>query len=80
MRRKAQLLVRNLDVDVVSRLRQRAAAHGQSMEAEHREILRDALLAGGRQRSLKQALLDMPDVGVDADFARVQDRGRKVRL
>ena len=50
------------------------------MEAEHREILRDALLTGGRTRSLKQALLEMPDVGDEADFRRVQDKGRKAAL
>ena len=36
----ATLTVRNLDDDVVRRLRVRAAEHGRSAEAEHREILR----------------------------------------
>ena len=36
----ATLTVRNLDDDVVRRLRIRAAEHGRSAEAEHREILR----------------------------------------
>jgi antitoxin FitA len=36
----ATLTVRNLDEDVVRRLRIRAAEHGRSAEAEHREILR----------------------------------------
>lgn len=80
MSRKAQLIVRNLDVEVVARLRRRAAEHGRSMEAEHREILRDALLTKGRKQSLKQHLLDMPDAGTDSDFARVQDKGRNVAL
>jgi antitoxin FitA len=39
----AQLLVRNLDEEVVRKLRLRAASHGRSVEAEHREILRQAL-------------------------------------
>ena len=39
----AQLLVRNVDEDTVARLKSRAAAHGRSVEAEHREILRAAL-------------------------------------
>jgi plasmid stability protein len=39
----AQLVVRNLDEDVKERLRQRAAANGNSMEAEARLILRTAL-------------------------------------
>jgi antitoxin FitA len=40
------LIVRNVGDDIVSRLKARAAAHGRSAEAEHREILRQALLAG----------------------------------
>jgi antitoxin FitA len=39
----ATLTVRNLDDGVVRRLRIRAAEHGRSAEAEHREILRLAL-------------------------------------
>lgn len=39
------LHVRNVDDDLVHRLRQRAARHGRSIEAEHREILRQALSA-----------------------------------
>lgn len=41
----ASLLVRNLDDELVVRLRQRASRHGRSVEAEHREILRHALSA-----------------------------------
>ena len=40
----ATLTVRNLDDDVVRRLRIRAAEHGRSAEAEHREILRSVLI------------------------------------
>jgi plasmid stability protein len=39
------LLVRNVDDDVARRLRLRAARHGRSVEAEHREILKAALAA-----------------------------------
>lgn len=39
----ATLTVRNLDDDIVRRLRMRAAENGRSAEAEHREILRAAL-------------------------------------
>jgi plasmid stability protein len=39
----AQILVRNIEDDVKTRLQQRAALHGHSMEAEVRDILRDAL-------------------------------------
>ena len=38
------LQVRNLDEDLVVRLKRRASRHGRSAEAEHREILRQALL------------------------------------
>ena len=37
------LHVRNLDDDLVARLKRRAARHGRSTEAEHREILKQAL-------------------------------------
>jgi antitoxin FitA len=39
----ANLHVRNLDEELVRRLKRRAARHGRSAEAEHREILRQAL-------------------------------------
>lgn len=38
-----QLIVRNLDDALVDALKVRATAHGRSAEAEHREILRQAL-------------------------------------
>lgn len=38
------LTVRNVNDDLVRRLKLRAARHGRSAEAEHREILRRALL------------------------------------
>lgn len=74
----AQLIVRNLDEDIVTRLRQRAAKHRRSTEAEHREILRQALLPPGRRVSLKEHLLAMPDAGTDQDFERQADKPRKV--
>jgi plasmid stability protein len=43
----AQLLVRNLDDELVSRLKKRAGGHGVSVEEEHRRILREVLLADG---------------------------------
>jgi antitoxin FitA len=38
----AQLVVRNLEAGVKSRLQRRARRHGRSMEEEVRDILRDA--------------------------------------
>jgi plasmid stability protein len=37
------LHVRNLEDGLIARLKRRAARHGRSAEAEHREILRQAL-------------------------------------
>jgi plasmid stability protein len=42
----AVITVRNLDDDVQRRLKQRAAAHNQSMEAEARAILSAAVTGG----------------------------------
>lgn len=39
----AQLIVRDVDEAVALALRQRAAANGRSVEAEHRLLLREAL-------------------------------------
>ncbi|MBV8055261.1 MAG: hypothetical protein JOZ29_21330 [Deltaproteobacteria bacterium] len=41
----ATLHVRNLEDELAVRLKRRAARHGRSVEAEHREILRQALAA-----------------------------------
>ncbi|HVU43399.1 MAG TPA: hypothetical protein VHD86_20315 [Xanthobacteraceae bacterium] len=37
------LHVRNVDDDLIGKLKRRAARHGRSAEAEHREILRQVL-------------------------------------
>ncbi len=77
---RAQLIVRNLEEEVVRELRMRAVRHGRSAEAEHREILREALLPAKGKMSLQEFLLTMPNVGEDADFERSEDRGRDVEL
>jgi len=64
------LIVRNVDEEIALALKQLAAAHGRSAEAEHREILRAALLKQKR-RSSAEVLANMPDVGEDADFDRL---------
>lgn len=61
------LVVRNVDEDIALALKQLAAAHGRSAEAEHREILRSALQRPKR-RSLAEVLSSMPNVGEDSDF------------
>ena len=76
----AQLIVRNLEASLVKALKARAARHGRSAEAEHREILRAALQQVEPEPTLKELLLQMPNVGLDRDFVRRRDFGRKVRL
>ena len=44
----AQLTVRKVSNEVVGALKRRAATHGRSAEAEHREILRTSLFGGGK--------------------------------
>jgi plasmid stability protein len=78
--KKAQLIVRNLDPGIVAALRVRAARHGRSVEAEHREILVTTLRPRRKGQTLKEALLSMPNVGTDRDFARVRQRARAVRI
>ena len=75
----AQLIVRNIDQILVDLLKRRAAEHGRSAEAEHREILRTALQPQ-RSGSLKDHLLAMPDVGEDSDFAVKRPPARRVML
>lgn len=72
----AQLIVRNVDDDLVRRLKRRAAEHGHSAEEEHRQLLRAAL----RSEGLADQLRKMPDVGADDDFARRRDLPRPVEL
>lgn len=47
----ATMTIRNIDDELKSRLRVRAARHGCSMEEEARSILRTALAAGGQDDS-----------------------------
>jgi len=72
----AQLIVRNLEEDLVARLKERAADHGISAEEEHRRILRRVL----RSEGLAERLLSMPDIGDDDDFSRQQTPPRDVEL
>jgi plasmid stability protein len=61
------LVVRNIEEDVALALKQLAASHGRSAEAEHREILR-SVLQRPKRRSVVEILSSMPNVGDDADF------------
>jgi len=75
----ANLLVRGIDDALVQSLREQAAAHGRSAEAEHREILARALRRP-KKRSFAEALMSMPEVGEDADFERVDDSDGAARV
>jgi plasmid stability protein len=76
----AQLLVRKIRDDLVRALKLRAARHGRSAEAEHREILRETLRPRRPGKTLKDLLLEIPPVGEDRDFERTPDRGRRIKL
>lgn len=68
----ANLVVRNLDQRIVDALKQRAARHGRSAEAEHRALL-ETLLLKPKGKSFAEALKSIPSVGQDEDFQRVED-------
>lgn len=61
------LVVRNVDEDVALALKQLAASHGRSAEAEHREILK-SVLQRPKRRSVADVFSSMPNVGEDSDF------------
>ncbi len=63
-----QLTVRKVSARIIRALKQRAAGHGRSAEAEHREILRAALLEGeedfaARAKALRGRLRSTVDSG-----------------
>lgn len=64
-----QFTVRNVNEQVVRVLKQRAATHGRSAEADHRELLRNALLPGqesfaARAKTLRRPLRSSVDSSV----------------
>ena len=73
----AHLTVRNVSEDVIAALKRRAAANGRSAEAEHRELLRAALLGGcenfaARAEALRRRLRSSVD---SADIIRAARDG-----
>jgi len=68
----ANLIVRNIDDDIAKALKQRASLHGISAEAEHRNILKQALTRPAK-KSFLEVLGEIPNVGNDDDFKRIQD-------
>lgn len=69
--------MRNVPDELVLALKRRAARHGRSAEAEHREVLRVALSSDLNDASFKAFLARMPDVGADDDFTFVRDMPRE---
>lgn len=66
------LILNNVEQHIIDALEARAAAHGTTMEIEHRQILNEALLKL-RKKSFAEAIKGIPAVGIDSDFSRIQD-------
>ncbi len=66
----ASITIRNLDDEVKTRLRVRAAEHHRSMEEEARLILREAVDRGRETRNLAEIARSHfgPDNGVDLEL------------
>lgn len=76
----AQLIVRNIEDAVKSRLKRRAARSGRSMEEEARDILRDAVKgedtpASGLGTDISSLF---KEVGLEKDIPRLRGRPRRV--
>lgn len=76
-----QLLVRDIELAVVKKLRSRAAAQGVSVEEAHRRVLRAALVGDrpGPQRDFIAYLRSIPQ-GDSIEFPRSAGLPRKVAL
>ncbi len=72
----ANLLVRNIEAELVQRLRQRARQHGRSVEAEHRAILRDVLAPARTGRDILALIRSGPGLDLDPDTVRIAQPGR----
>ena len=75
------LHVRNLDDELIVRLKRRAARHGRSTEAEHREILRQVLTAETEPsfESLAEQLRTLTRVRRQTPSEQLQREGREER-
>ena len=74
----ATITIRNLNDDIVSALKQRAATHGASMEAEARAILTSAVRPVTAVSALLDAFDDVPDDFPDLEIPARTDLGRVV--
>jgi antitoxin FitA len=75
----ASLIVRGIDEALVQALKQRAAKHDRSAEAEHREILA-SVLRRPRKRRFADVLAAIPQAGKDEDFVRIEDGAEARRV
>ena len=78
----AQLTLRDMDDEIVAALKTRAAANGRSMEAEHRQLLREALdVERQATRAFKQAAARLrARIGAaPTDAERAEDVVRSMR-
>ena len=75
------LHVRNLDDELILRLKRRAARHGRSTEAENREILRQVLAAETEPsfESLAEQLRTLTRVRRQTPSEQLQREGREER-
>ena len=75
----AQLIVRNLEEEVKDGLRRRASQHGKSVEEEVRDILRNAVKAGGtRQAGLGSELKRVfQGIGIKKDIPELKGTSPK---
>ena len=74
----ASITIRNLDDDIRTRLRVRAAGNGRSMEEEVRQILRSAVGRAERSRDLTSIIRSHfgPEYGVDLELPE-RDQARE---
>ncbi len=75
----AQLIVRNIEEVVKTRLRSRARRHRHSMEAELRDILRNAALAEQEAVAPLGARLRLRFAGIGLDREVEELRGQKAK-
>lgn len=69
----AQLIVRNLEEEVKTRLRQRASRHGRSVEEEVRDILRNATKKNKRTGGIGSAMSRLfQNIGLRQDIPELK--------
>lgn len=76
----AQVIIRNLNDEIVVRLKQRAKAHGRKLEQELREILKDAIKPARADLAAEvDRIRAMTPPGLPPDTTRIVCEGRASR-